>query len=129
MTDHADLTDDIQATLNRLEALVDTSHFEQEDERLAIKSQLNTLRLEISEGAEQELPADLEERLRQTEAIAIKRLIDTPPAHSETTADVDVSWEDMGKVIETAVTSWEARHPKLALSFMKLNDLLAKLGI
>lgn len=124
-------SDDPQATLRRIVALVEGSHFSEAGERQALLDQLTELQQEITAGQdeEEELPSSLHEALQTTEVLAIKQLV-TPPA-SSTSGDDDpeLSWSDLSDKVKEHVSVWEANHPRLAVSLAKFNDVLAKLGI
>ena len=123
----SDQTEDVQAALKRLQALVETGHFTREVERTNLLAHLNALRIEIDRH-EPETLAGLPEALRHTEAFAIKRLVG--PLRDETPdADSELSWEELGAQLRELVTNWEARHPKLGMAFVRFADLLSKLGI
>ncbi len=124
--------EDTQATLKRIYALVETSTFADENDRSALIDQLNELRREIGEedgaATKKDLPTSLHQALQTTEVLAIKQLVS--PSNGEAEKDhAELSWTDLSETIKEQVSLWEANHPKLAVSFAKFNDVLAKLGI
>lgn len=121
-------TGEVHATLSRMYALIETSDFTNEDERLALRRQLDALQSEIDDDEESRLPAGFHEALQKTEVLAIKQLLDSP-AEEAPSSPVGKSWEDLEVAIKEIATAWEARHPKLAVAFAKFTDVLARIGI
>tara|TARA_R110002073_G_scaffold275657_1_gene439435 strand:- start:126 stop:518 length:393 start_codon:yes stop_codon:yes gene_type:complete len=120
--------EDIQATLSRLDGLVETSQFGDEGERSALRQQLAELRREVGELKEDALPVTLHNALQQAEGLAVRRLVDS--SEKGGASDIaDLSWEDLGRSIEQAIESWEAQHPRLAVALMNFSEVLSKLGI
>lgn len=121
-------TDEVRATLNRMYALIETSDFTNEDERSALRHQLDALQSEIDEDEESRLPTGFHEALQKTEVLAIKQLLESP-AEDAASSPVGKSWDELETAIKQIVTAWEARHPKLAVAFAKFTDVLARIGI
>jgi hypothetical protein len=113
-------------TLTRLYRLVETSGFEDEEERSEILRRLYALKQEMMHGPEGEsLPESFHAALQHTETFAISRLGDDTSGSE----DLELSWNDFRKSLRTAIERWEGMHPKLAAAFMDLTSALSKLGI
>ncbi len=112
--------------VDRLSRLVETSHFEDEEERVNLLKHLRNLNAEIVGAFEtQGLPDTFHEALRHTENYAISRLDDD----SKGEEDLDVSWQDLRTTLGNLIDSWEAKHPAIGAAFMNIMSMLSKLGI
>ena len=117
----------ITERVERLSRLVETSHFEEEEERANLLQHLRDLNKEIVDGFETHgLPDTFHEALQHTETYAISRLGGEDSKGEE---DLDVSWHDLRTTLGSLIDSWEAKHPAVGAAFMNIMSMLSKLGI
>jgi hypothetical protein len=117
----------ITQRVESLSRLVETSHFEEEEERANLLRQLKDLNREIVDGFETHgLPDTFHEALQHTETYAISRL---GGEDSKSEEDLDVSWHDLRTTLSNLIDSWEAKHPAIGAAFMNVMSMLSKLGI
>ena len=123
--------DSIKAAVARLHALIETSDLEDEEKRDALLTRLNQLDREITAPTGENIPDSLHEALRRTEGLAVSRLLSpgSKEAESASSGGLDLHWKDELEAIETALQSWEARHPRLCSAFLSFTDILSKLGV